>query len=144
MTGTRQLSLHHGADTDIGYLASMDGYTDRFSLITDEIENKVTNVDDTLVYSDSLEKNFNDVCKLLSVCHDAGLVVNSDKFQFCQEDVEFAGLYVTMEGVKPCKKFLESIKSFPKPNTLTEARSFFELFDGICCNIIQPGTGQCR
>ena len=86
-----------------GYLASMDGYTHRFSLITEEIKNKVTIVDDTLVYSDSLEKNFNDVCKLLSVCHDAGLVVNSDKFQFCLEDVEFAGLDVTMEGVRPWK-----------------------------------------
>ena len=105
MTGTRQLSLHHGADTDIGYLASMDGYTDRFSLITDEIENKVTNVDDTLVYSDSLEKNFNDVCKLLSVCHDAGLVVNSDKFQFCQEEVEFTGLMLLWRGLNHAKSF---------------------------------------
>ena len=86
-----------------GYLASMDGYTHRFSLITEEVENKVTIVD-------SVVENFKDVCRLLSICHNAGLVVNSDKFQFCQETVESAGLDVTMEGVKHCKKFLESIK----------------------------------
>ena len=114
-----------------GYLASMDGYTHRFSLITEEIENKVTIVDDNLVYSDSIEENFKDVCRLLSICHNAGLVVNSDKFQFCQETVEFAGLDVTMEGVKPCKKFLESMKQFPRPTTLTEARSFFGMINQV-------------
>ena len=42
-----------------------------------------------------------------------------------------AGLDVTMERVKPCKKFLESIKSFPKPNTLIEARSFFGMINQV-------------
>ena len=36
-----------------------------------------------------------------------------------------------MERVKPCKKFLESIKSFPKPNTLIEARSFFGMINQV-------------
>ena len=59
-----------------GYLASMDGYTHRFSLITQEIENKVTIVDDTLIHSDNVEQNFSDVCKMLEISHKAGLVFN--------------------------------------------------------------------
>ena len=114
-----------------GYLASMDGYTHRFSLIAKDIQNKVTIVDDTLIHSDNLEENFNDVCQLLNVCHDAGLVFNPDKFQFGQENVEFAGLEVTNEGVRPCRKFLESIRSFPRPNTLSEARSFFGMINQV-------------
>ena len=72
---------------------------------------------------------------MLSTCHTAGLIFNSDKFQFGQETVEFAGLDVTMEGVKPSKKFLEAIKAYPRPDTLSEARSFFGMinrFPTIC------------
>ena len=114
-----------------GYLASMDGYTHRFSLITDGIKNKATIVDDTLLYSDTLEDNFADVCQLLSVGHKAGLVFNADKLQFGQETVEFAGLDVTLDGVKPSSKFLDSIRSFPRPNTLSEARSFFGMINQV-------------
>ena len=109
----------------------MDGYTHRFSLIMEEITNKVTIVDDTLLYSDDVEENFRDVCRLLEVCHKAGLVFNPDKFQFGQPVVEFAGLEVTMDGVRPCKKFLDSIRSFPQPNSLSEARSFFGMVNQV-------------
>ena len=109
----------------------MDGYTHRFSLITQEIKNKVTIVDDTLLYSDNVEENFHDVCRMLEICHKAGLVFNPDKFQFGQPVVEFAGLDVTMDGVRPCRKFLESIRSFPRPNSLSEARSFFGMVNQV-------------
>ena len=52
----------------------MDGYTHRFSLITEEIQNKVTILDDTLNHSKDTEENFVDVCQLLSVGHEAGLI----------------------------------------------------------------------
>ena len=79
----------------------VDRYTHRFSLITQEIKSKVTIVDDTLIYSDNVEQNFNDICKMLEISHKAGLVFNPDKFQFGQQVVEFAGLEVTMDGVRP-------------------------------------------
>ena len=65
------------------------------------------------------------------ICHRAGLVFNPDKFQFGQPVVEFAGLDVTLDGVKPCSKFLESIRSFPRPTSLSEARSFFGLVNQV-------------
>ena len=45
--------------------------------------------------------------------------------------MEFAGLDVTLDEVKPCSKFLESIRSFPRPNSLSEARSFFGLVNQV-------------
>ena len=114
-----------------GYLASMDGYTHRFSLITEGIKNKETIVDDTLVWSDDLEENFVDICRLLTVCSRAGLVFNPEKFQFGQETVEFAGLEVTMDGVRPSRKFLDGIRAFPRPETLSEARSFFGMINQV-------------
>ena len=38
-----------------GYFASGDGYTHRFAQITQGIENKCTIVDDTVIWSDSVE-----------------------------------------------------------------------------------------
>ena len=43
----------------LGYLASMDGYTHRFSHITENIKNKQVFVDDTALWSDTIEENFN-------------------------------------------------------------------------------------
>ena len=85
-----------------GYLTSMDGYTHQYRLITEDIKNKVTIVDDTLIHSDNIEENFHNVCQLLNT----GLVFNPDKFQFGQETVKFAVLEVTKDGVRPCRKFL--------------------------------------
>ena len=78
-----------------GYLASGDGYTHRFAQIIQGIENKRTIVDDTVILSDSVEEKFNDVCKILTVCSEAGLIFNSDKFQFGLDKVDFAGLEIT-------------------------------------------------
>ena len=82
-----------------GYLASMDGYTHRFSLIAKDIKDKLAIVDDTLLHDDNLKDNFYHVCEMLTVGHKAGLVFNPDKFQFGQEVVEFAGLEITIDGV---------------------------------------------
>ena len=114
-----------------GYLASMDGYTHRFSLITEDIKNKQTIVDDTAIWSDNTEQNFYDVINLLETGHNAGLIFNSDKFQFAQETVDFAGLEVSMDGVRPARKFLESIRTFPRPETISEARAFFGMINQV-------------
>ena len=82
-----------------GYIASGDGYTHRDSIISSIIENKVTSVDDTLIWDKYVEENFFSVCKMLKTYGEAGLVFNSDKFQFGQDVVRFAGLEVTKKGV---------------------------------------------
>ena len=114
-----------------GYLTSGDAYTHRFSEITSNIKNKRTIVDDTVLWSDDLAPNFNDMCKMLEVCHTAGLIFNSDKFQFGQDVVEFAGLEITNDGVRPCKKFLDAIRAFPTPTNITEVRSFFGMVNQV-------------
>ena len=114
-----------------GYLDSMDGYTHRFSLITEKIKNKQVIVDDMLIWSDDVKQNFYDVSNLLETGHKAGLIFNSDKFQFGQDVVDFAGLEISKTGVRPCKKFIESIRNFPRPENLSEARSFFGMINQV-------------
>ena len=114
-----------------GYLASGDGYTHRFAQITKEITNKRTIVDDTVIWSDNIEDNFNDVCNMLTVCGEAGQIFNSDKFQFGQDNVDYAGLEITSDGVRPSRKLLEAIRTLPAPTNITEARSFFGMINQV-------------
>ena len=87
-------------------------------------EIKNTLVDDNLVWDNTLEDNFKSVCRLLEIYGKAGLVMNSDKFQFGQDTVEFAGMQVTQTGVRHAREYLRSIENFPAPTNISEARSF--------------------
>ena len=78
-----------------------------------------------------MEQNFKDVSNLLEVGHKAGLIFNSDKFQFGKDTVDFAGLEVSMDGVRPARKFLESIRTFPRPESISEARAFFGMINQV-------------
>ena len=81
--------------------------------LAEKIKNKQVIVDDMLIWSDDVKQNFYDVSNLLETGHKAGLIFNSDKFQFGQDVVDFAGLEISKTGVRPCKKFIESIRHFP-------------------------------
>ena len=50
-----------------GYLASGDGFTHRDQLTSQSIKNKVTLVDDNMVWDTTVEENFVSVCKLLDI-----------------------------------------------------------------------------
>ena len=107
-----------------GFLASGDGFTHRESIIARDIKNKVTLVDDSLLWDDTVKENFTSVCKFLEVYGNAGLVINGEKFQFAQDTVNFAGMEVTSTGVRPSKKFLDTIAELPTPTNTKEVRAF--------------------
>jgi hypothetical protein len=58
-------------------------------------------------------------------------IFNPDQFQFGQDTVCFAGLEITHDGVRPSSKLLESIRAFPSPSNITEARSFFGMVNQV-------------
>ena len=49
-------------------------------------QNEIEN--DNAIRSDNIEHNFHDVVNILGTGHKAGIVFNSDKFQFTQESVD--------------------------------------------------------
>ena len=114
-----------------GYLASGDGYTHRDYLISQGIKNKVTLVDDSLLWDKGIKENFYSVCNMLQTYGKAGLVFNSDKFQFAQDVVQFAGLEVTLDGVRPAREFLEAINKLPTPTCISDIRSFFGMVNQV-------------
>ena len=114
-----------------GFIAAGDMFTSRFDDIIAGIPRKVKIIDDTLIHSDSIEDSFWNAWDFLTVCAENGVVVNEDKFQFCQDEVEFAGLNVTNDGIKPSQSILSAIENFPPPSDLTSARSWFGLVNQV-------------
>ena len=114
-----------------GYIASGDGYTRRYDEITASIPNKTKCVDDTLLWSDTIEESFFQAANWLDTCGKNGVTLNPTKFRFGQDEVEFAGFEITNQTVKPCKKYIRAISDFPTPQNLTDVRSWFGLINQV-------------
>ena len=114
-----------------GYIASGDGYTRRYDEITSSIPNKTKCVDDTLLWSDTIEESFFQAANWLDTCGRHGITLNPEKFRFAQDEVEFAGFEITNDTVRPCKRYIRAITDFPTPQSLTDIRSWFGLVNQV-------------
>lgn len=114
-----------------GFLSSRDGYNRRFDAILSNFERKERCVDDTCHYDDNLEAHWWRTIDLLSTCGAAGIVLNPDKFQFAQREVDFAGFRILEDKILPLPKYLDAIKSFPTPTSTTDIRSWFGLINQV-------------
>ena len=79
------------------------------------------------MWASSIRESFFQTCRWLELCAKNGITLNPKKFQFAQDEVEFAGLAITQTNVKPSTKFLDSINNFPRPKDITGARAWFGL-----------------
>ena len=111
--------------TPQGFLAAGDGYTDRSDRVMQDVPRMKKCVDDCLLYDSDIATNFYRVCDFLSLCSSNGIIFNSSKFQFAEEEVQFVGFNVTHTGIKPTSEFIDGIMSFPTPQSLTDVRSWF-------------------
>ena len=110
-----------------GYIASGDAFTSRYDAITADIKNIVKCVDDSLLWAASIDQCFAQVCEYLDLCGKNGIILNPAKFNFAQDEVKFAGFHITKDNVRPGDKFFNAISDFPKPQNLTDIRSWFGL-----------------
>ena len=97
--------------TPQGLLSAGDGYTQRMGLITKDLTNFESCVDDSIIWDDSIEENFNRVCNFIKTCASAGCIFNPSKFQFDSKEVDFLGFIITATGIKPQDQFIRNIKS---------------------------------
>ena len=114
-----------------GYIASGDGYTRRYDELTASIPNKTKCIDDTLLWSDTIEESFFQAAQWLDTCGKHGITLNPTKFHFAKDEVEFAGFEITKDTVRPCKKYIKAIADFPTPQNLTDIRSWFGLVNQV-------------
>ena len=112
-------------------MASGDAYTRRFDEIISDFPNKTKVIDDTIMWSPSIHDSFFQAARWLDLCGRNGIVLNPDKFVFAKGTVEFAGFEISPRTVKPCPQVIEAIKGFPKPQNITDIRSWFGLVNQV-------------
>ena len=114
-----------------GFVSSGDGYNRRFDAILSDFQRKERCVDDTIHYDLDLEEHWWRTIDLLRTLGESGIVLNADKFQFCQKSVEFAGFRVGNSAIEPLPKYLDAIRDFPTPKNITDIRSWFGLVNQV-------------
>ena len=116
-----------------GFLSSGDGYNRRFDAILSTFEKKERCVDDTCHFDNlnDLEGHWRRTIDFLSTCGAAGIVLNPDKFQFAQIEIDFAGFRISEDKINPLPKYIEAIRSFPTPTSTTDVRSWFGLINQV-------------
>ena len=114
-----------------GHCSAGDAFNGRVEEILSRTPRLVRIVDDLCIFDNSIEKHFWHTWELMETCAINGIVLNESKWQFCQKEIEFAGLTVTNDGVQPSKCTLSAISNFPPPTNLTSARSFFGLVNQV-------------
>ena len=117
--------------TPQGFISAGDGYTQRMDILVGDTPDYDHCVDDSIMWDDSIEENFYRVCDFLAKCSRSGCIFNPSKFQFAQDEVDFLGFTITKTGIRPQEKFLESIRSFPSPTSITDVRSWFGLIGQV-------------
>lgn len=88
-------------------------------------------MDDTVHYDDDLETHWWRTIDLLTLLGRAGIVLNPDKFQFAQREVEFAGFRIADTTITPMSKYLDAIRTFPTPQSATDIRSWFGIVNQV-------------
>lgn len=114
-----------------GYIASGDGYTNRYDGIVAHIQNKTKCIDDTLLWAQTVEEAYRQATEWLDTCGNNGVTLNPAKFRFARDEVEFAGFDITPTTVKPCQKYVRAISDFTTPKNLTDVRSWFGLVNQV-------------
>lgn len=109
-------------------------------------KNVIVYIDDILIMSKTFEEHMDIVRKVLLTLQNNGIKVNVKKCDFFQPEVTFLGHLIGTEGIKKSPEFIEKIRDYPKPATITELRQFLGLanfqrkFVDNCSVIAKPLT----
>ena len=88
-------------------------------------------IDDTLLHSKDIGSSFHHVAKYLTLVGKNGIILNPDKFNFAEDEVDWAGIRVTNDKCKPLDAHVDAIRNFPVPINITDMRSFMALVNQV-------------
>ena len=72
--------------------------------------------------------------EFLTIVGAAGIVLNPEKFQFAEKEVEFAGFRISKDDIEPLPRYLDAIRLFPTPRSSTDIKSWFGLINQVANN----------
>merc|ERR1712030_270224 len=96
-------------------------------------------IDDTLLWSSSIEDSFMQCAKYLTFCGQEGIIFNPKKLELGKKQVNIFGFRMSQSGVLPSANQIESMSKYPNPRNLRYMRGFMELINqSIFC--LSPQT----
>lgn len=81
-------------------------------------------LDDIIVFSRTLEEHETRLTRVLNRLRENGLKLSPEKCRFFQTSVRYLGHIVSRNGVETDPKKTEALKTWPRPQTLKDLRSF--------------------
>jgi len=100
-------------------------------VVTHEFDDVVRQVDDSLLWADSVEACFHKTARYLTLLGKHGILQIPDKFRFCKKEINWSGFVIGPEKVKPMAHISAAIRNFPTPQNKTDMRSFMALAQQI-------------
>lgn len=93
-------------------------------------------LDDLIVFSKSLEEHETRLTNVLNRLRENGLKLSPEKCRFFQTSVRYLGHIVSRNGVETDPEKVKALKTWPRPQTLKELRSFLG-FSGYYRRFVQ-------
>ncbi|KAJ7991922.1 hypothetical protein DPEC_G00288890 [Dallia pectoralis] len=93
-------------------------------------------LDDIIVFSKTLEEHEARLTNVLSRLRENGLKLSPGKCRFFQTSVRYLGHIVSRDGVETDPKKTEALRTWPRPQTLKDPRSFLG-FSGYYRRFVQ-------
>ncbi|GBG90849.1 hypothetical protein CBR_g51355 [Chara braunii] len=90
-------------------------YVDKFVIVY---------LDDILIFSKTVEEHVAHLDKVLSLLRQHKFKINGEKCEFGRTRVLYLGYEISAEGLKPDDAKVASIRDWPRPQSVTEMRSF--------------------
>lgn len=81
-------------------------------------------LDDIIVFSKTLEEHEMRLANVLNRLRENGLKLSPEKCRFFQTSVRYLGNIVSQNGIETDPQKIETLKTWPRPQTLKELRSF--------------------
>ncbi|GBG59063.1 hypothetical protein CBR_g24407 [Chara braunii] len=84
----------------------------------------VVYLDDILIFSKTIEEHVAHLDKVLSLLRQHKFKINGEKCEFGHTRILYLGYEISAEGLKPDDAKVASIRDWPRPQSVTEMRSF--------------------
>lgn len=90
-------------------------------------EGAVVYLDDILIFGTTEKEHDKNAKRVMGRLRDANVLLNDKKTEFKKSEVKFMGHIISKEGIKASTDKLEAVRSFRRPETPEETRSFLGL-----------------
>jgi hypothetical protein len=107
-----------------GLCVSQDIFQHRMDQILEKCPGTIGIADDIAVFGVTDDEHDRNLCQLMNVARDEGLVFNFDKCEIKKNSISFFGLIYDKDGARPNPKRIEAINAINAPQSPKELQEF--------------------